>query len=262
MARRKKRSKSRKHNVLRRLLRFFVPNEVRSLSGWLWFSISRVGTASATIFISLTLFFASFPVPFSAYMAQQKISALMIGKDYAIHYQWVNRSQIAWQMQMAVIAGEDQKFSSHFGLDWQAIQTAFKQNSKNKQLRGASTISQQTVKNLFLWHGSHWIRKGIEVPLTLLVEQLWDKTRILEVYLNIAEFGEGIFGVEAAAQHFFKKSAAQLTLQESALLAASLPNPQIFRVDKPNALMRKRQTWIIQQMQNLGGKQYLNKLEG
>lgn len=262
MARRKRRNKSKKGGIFRHFLHFFVPKEIRSFSGWLWFGISRMSTLSATLFISLTLFFSAFPVPFSAYMAQQKISALMIGKPYPIHYQWVNRSQIAWQIQMAVIASEDQRFVSHIGFDWQSIQTAFKQNGKNKQRRGASTISQQTIKNLYLWHGSSWLRKGIEMPLTLVTEQLWDKSRILEVYLNIAEFGEGIFGVEAAAQHFFKKSAAQLTLQESALLAASLPNPQLFQVDKPNIQMRKRQNWIIQQVQNLGGKQYLNKLEG
>lgn len=152
------------------------------------------------------------------------------------------------------------KFESHFGIDLQAIETALKLNAKSKKVRGGSTISQQTVKNMFLWHGQSWLRKGIEVPLTLLVENVWSKDWILEVYLNIAEFGNGIFGVEAAAKHFFKKSAKQLTLQESALLAASLPNPLVFRVDKPGPSMRKRQAWIMRQVSLLDGKNYLDKL--
>lgn len=113
---------------------------------------------------------------------------------------------------------------------------------------------------MFLWPGTSWIRKGIELPLTFMLEKTWGKRRILEVYLNIAEFGNGIFGVEAAAKHFFKKSAKNLTLQEAALLASSLPNPLIFRVDKPDPIMRKRQTWIIRQVSALGGRSYLEKL--
>ncbi|MFK5080632.1 transglycosylase domain-containing protein, partial [Glaesserella parasuis] len=122
------------------------------------------------------------------------------------------------------------------------------------------TISQQTVKNLYLWHGTSWLRKGIEVPLTFLVELLWNKQRVLEVYLNIAEFGDGIFGVEAAAKHYFKKSASQLSLQEASLLAASLPNPMIYRVKIPSQTMRSRQQWIMRQVNNLGGINYLEKL--
>ena len=164
-------------------------------------------------------------------------------------------------MQMAVIAGEDQKFDNHFGIDFDAIMIALKRNTKNdKKMRGASTISQQTVKNLYLWHGQSWIRKGLEVPLTFIIESLWSKQRVLEVYLNIAEFGRGIFGVEAAAKYYFGKSARHLTLQESALLAASLPNPMILRVDRPSSTMRKRQQWIMQQIHNLGGSRYLENL--
>lgn len=155
---------------------------------------------------------------------------------------------------------KNQKFESHFGLDLKAIETALLLNAKSQKVRGGSTISQQTVKNMFLWHGQSWIRKAIEAPLTIAVENIWGKERILEVYLNIAEFGEGIFGVEAAAQHFFKKSAKNLTLQESALLAASLPNPIVYKVNKPGPSMRKRQAWIIRQVNALGGKNYLNKL--
>lgn len=193
-------------------------------------------------------------------MIQKKVENMLQGKTYNIKKDWVSLDEISWQMQMAVIASEDQKFESHFGLDLTAIETALKLNAKSGKVRGASTISQQTVKNLFLWHGQSWVRKGIEAPLTVLVEYVWTKPRILEVYLNIAEFGHGIFGVEAAAQHFFKKSAKNLNLQEAALLAASLPNPNIFKVDKPGPTMRKRQVWIMRQVNQLDGKSYLDKL--
>ncbi|MDD0824931.1 monofunctional biosynthetic peptidoglycan transglycosylase [Mannheimia sp. AT1] len=246
--------------LFKKLMLFFIPKKISSKKGWLWFIFSRIITFFGSFFIIFTLLFSIFPVPYSSYMVQKKIENVLQGNDYQIKKEWVNLNNIAWQMQMAVIASEDQKFESHFGLDLKAIETALLHNSKSKQVRGGSTISQQTAKNMFLWHGQSWIRKGIEVPLTIILEKIWGKERILEVYLNIAEFGEGIFGVEAAAQHFFKKSAKNLTLQESALLAASLPNPIVYKVDKPGPSMRKRQAWIIRQVNALGGKNYLNKL--
>lgn len=242
------------------LCRFFTPIGIGSFKGWLWFVMSRLGFAIANFYLCLTLIFSAVPVPFSAYMVQKKVENLF-HSDYQIHYDWVSINDIAWQIQMAVIAGEDQNFEKHFGVDLDAILMALKRNANSrKKPRGASTISQQTVKNLYLWHGTSWIRKGVEVPLTFLVESLWSKQRVLEVYLNIAEFGRGIFGVEAAAKHYFGKSAKQLTLQESALLAASLPNPFIYRVNRPSHTMMKRQKWIMQQVQNLGGRAYLEKL--
>ena len=138
------------------------------------------------------------------------------------------------------------------GFDFEAIQKAFKFNEKSRRTRGASTISQQTAKNLVLWHGQSWVRKGLEVPTTALMEIFWSKERILEVYLNIAEFGNGIFGVEAASRYYFKKSAKNLTQSEAALLAAVLPNPIIYKVNKPSALVRKKQNWIMEQMNGLG----------
>ncbi|MDH2923867.1 monofunctional biosynthetic peptidoglycan transglycosylase [Nicoletella semolina] len=224
-------------------------------------TIGKILAVLAGFYIILTLLFMVVPVPFSSYMAQRKIESWLQRKDYSIEYDWVNLKQISWQMQMAVIAAEDQKFEQHFGFDFQSIEKALQRNEKSKRKpRGASTISQQTVKNLYLWHEASWTRKVIEVPLTLLVENIWDKSRILEVYLNIAEFGYGIFGVEAAAQYYFHKSANLLTLQEASLLAASLPNPHIFKVKSPNAAMRTRQHWIMRQVQNLGGAAYLDKL--
>lgn len=211
-------------------------------------------------FCLITLCFRVIPIPFSAYMVQQKVSHILERRKYTIDYQWVSLDNIAWQIQLAVIAAEDQKFTQHHGIDWEAIEKALKHNQKSNKIRGASTISQQTVKNLYLWHGQSWLRKGIELPTTLILELLWSKKRILEVYLNIAEFGEGIFGVEAASQHYFKKSANQLNQQEAALLAAVLPNPLLFKVDKPSPFVRKKQFWVIRQMNALG-KVYLNQLD-
>lgn len=261
-----KRRKSRKTNgIFNRLFSmtvdYFIPKEISSKLGWAWFGSSRIGGPILGGLFVVILLFSVVPVPYSSYMLQQKVGHLIEGKSYQIKKRWVGLDQISWQMQMAVIASEDQKFESHFGIDLNAIQIALERNAKSKKIRGGSTISQQTVKNMFLWHGQSWLRKGIELPLTFVIENVWGKERILEVYLNIAEFGKGIFGVEAAAQTFFRKSAKQLTLQESALLAASLPNPLIYRVDKPGPTMRKRQAWIVRQVSALGGKQYLDKLE-
>ncbi|QIM63083.1 monofunctional biosynthetic peptidoglycan transglycosylase [Pasteurellaceae bacterium Orientalotternb1] len=243
------------------LRRFFVPKNLTGTKECLWFLISRIGFVVANFYLCLTLIFSVIPVPFSAYMMQKKVENLL-RSDYRIDYDWVSIDDIAWQMQMAVIAGEDQNFDNHFGIDVDAVLIALKRNAKSdKKPRGASTISQQTVKNLYLWHGTSWVRKGLEIPLTFLVESLWSKRRVLEVYLNIAEFGRGIFGVEAAAKHYFGKSAKNLTQQEAALLAASLPNPFIYQVNRPNSTMRKRQQWIIRQVQNLGGRHYLEKLD-
>ncbi len=250
-----------KCSFLKKLISFFVPKKITSISNFIWFYISRIGGVLGIGLLVLILLFSAIPVPYSSYMLQQKVSNLMNGEWYEIKKKWVSLDKISWQMQMAVIASEDQNFESHFGIDLNAIQIALERNAKSKKIRGGSTISQQTVKNMFLWHGQSWIRKGIELPLTFVVEKVWGKERILEVYLNIAEFGKGIFGVETAAQIFFKKSAKNLTVEEAALLAASLPNPLIFRVDHPSSIMRKRQAWIMRQISSLGGKSYLNKLE-
>ncbi|MDO4430313.1 MAG: monofunctional biosynthetic peptidoglycan transglycosylase [Lonepinella koalarum] len=211
------------------------------------------------IFSAFTVFFRFVPIPFSSYMAQQKIGHWLQGENYPLNYQWVSLDNISPHMQLAVIAAEDQRFAQHNGIDWKAIESAFKHNQTSGRTRGGSTISQQTIKNLYLWHGQSWLRKSIELPMTLTVEMLWSKQRLLEVYLNIAEFGQGIFGVEAASRHYFKKSAKQLSRHEAALLAAVLPNPIIFHADRPSRYVQKKQTWILKQMNQLG-MDYLNKL--
>jgi monofunctional biosynthetic peptidoglycan transglycosylase len=159
------------------------------------------------------------------------------------------------------MAGEDQNFPDHYGFDWNAIEKAIAHNERSRKKRGASTISQQTAKNLFLWESRSWLRKGAEAYFTLLIETVWPKARILEIYLNIVEFGDGIYGVEAASQTFFHKPAHSLRPSEAALLAAVLPSPHRFRADAPTPYLRERQGWILAQMRNLGGDLAVRELE-
>ncbi|EPG6267595.1 monofunctional biosynthetic peptidoglycan transglycosylase [Klebsiella aerogenes] len=208
--------------------------------------------------------FSVLPVPFSAVMLERQVSAWFSGDfHYVAHSDWVGMDEISPWMGLAVIAAEDQKFPDHWGFDVPAIEKALAHNERNEnRIRGASTLSQQTAKNLFLWDGRSWLRKGLEVGLTVGIETVWGKKRILTVYLNIAEFGDGIFGVEAAAQRYFHKPASRLTPAEAALLAAVLPNPIRFRADAPSGYVRSRQAWILRQMRQLGGEGFMqaNKL--
>lgn len=183
------------------------------------------------------------------------MEAFVSKNNYSRRYQWQSIDAISPDMQRAVIAAEDQLFVQHSGFDWQAIQKAMSYNerhnkSRKTRIRGASTISQQTAKNLFLWSGRNWLRKGLEAYFTVLIECLWPKQRILEMYLNIVEFGDGIYGVEAASRYFFNKPAARLTASEAALLAAVLPNPRVYQVEKPSAYIRGRQAWILRNMKH------------
>ena len=161
---------------------------------------------------------------------------------------------------LAVIASEDQKFLEHWGFDLDSIEQAWESYRQGGRLRGASTISQQTAKNLFLWPEQNMIRKGLEAGLTALIELLWPKRRIIEVYLNIAEFGRGIYGVDAASQHFFGIPPRSMTAQQAALLAAVLPNPKHYRVESPTSYIRERVDWIRRQMRQLGGPKAVAEL--
>lgn len=199
--------------------------------------------------------------PTSSFMIQKKLAGLFSSEQSeSLHYQWVDYANISPYAKIAVVAAEDQNFPSHSGFDFAAIEKALKQNRKGKRLRGASTISQQVAKNLFLWPGRSYIRKGLEAYFTILIEIIWSKQRILEVYLNIAQMGEWIYGVGAASEVYFKKSAGQLTRGQAALLAAVLPNPAKYSVIKPSSYVRYRQRWILKQMRQLGGDSYLNDL--
>lgn len=178
----------------------------------------------------------------------------------ALQQTWVAYPAIAAPLKMAVVTAEDQKFPVHHGFDLEAINKAWVGNQQGDDLRGASTISMQVAKNVYLWPGRSWLRKGLEAWFTLLIETFWSKQRILEVYLNVAQFDANTFGAEAAAQQFFNKPAARLNRAEAALLAAVLPAPTIYKVEAPSAYIRQRQFWILWQMRLLG-TDYLAALE-
>ncbi|HEV2701537.1 MAG TPA: monofunctional biosynthetic peptidoglycan transglycosylase [Steroidobacteraceae bacterium] len=201
------------------------------------------------------------PPATSAFMLEMRVDALARG-DFTFHlrHAWVDRAHIAPPMQLAVIASEDQKFPFHHGFDLDSIQDALREQEDGIRSRGASTISQQTAKNLFLWGGHSYLRKALEAWFTLLLELCWPKTRILEVYLNSAQFGPDVFGVEAAAQTYFHKHASALTRTEAAQLAAVLPNPLRLHADRPSAYVASRREWILTQMRALGENTYLRNL--
>ncbi|MFZ1375516.1 MAG: monofunctional biosynthetic peptidoglycan transglycosylase [Geothrix sp.] len=211
--------------------------------------------------IILVLVFRFVPVPASGLMVQRRVESWSSGKPYASRHRWVPLEEIAPSLGVAVIAAEDQNFTDHFGFDWQAIEKAVQHNEHSRRKRGASTVSQQTAKNLFLWSSRSWTRKGLEAWFTLLIEAGWSKKRILEVYLNIVEFGDGVYGAEAAARTYFGKPAKRLTPSEAALLAAVLPNPRKFKANAPSEYIRGRQGWILNQMRQLGGDQVVKDLE-
>lgn len=201
------------------------------------------------------------PVPFTSFMLRDRITAMAAQEPgYRYAHDWVSWEAISPHAALAVIAAEDQKFPAHSGFDLESIDQALTDARRGRRLRGASTISQQVAKNMFLWPGQSWLRKGLEAGFTVLIELLWPKRRILEVYLNSAEFGRGVWGVEAASQRFFGKPASRLDRQEAALLAAVLPNPRRLRADAPSAYVRARQRWILAQMAMLGGPRYLETL--
>jgi monofunctional biosynthetic peptidoglycan transglycosylase len=195
----------------------------------------------------------------SAMMIERWIEAKWEGRQYSTRYRWVRWSRIAPSAPLAAVAAEDQRFADHRGFDLESIQDAIEDAERGRRLRGASTISQQVAKNLFLWSGRSYVRKGLEAYFTALIEAFWSKRRILEVYVNIAEMGDGVYGVEAASQRFFRKPASKLRADEAALLAAVLPNPRRFRVDRPSAFVAERQAWILRQMDQLGGTGYFKQ---
>jgi len=191
------------------------------------------------------------------------VTTAFILQDGAVTEQplWVAWPDIALNAKLAVVAAEDQRFADHFGLDFAAIQKAVDEQDQRGYLRGASTISQQTAKNLFLWPGRSFLRKGLEAWLTLVVETCLSKQRILEIYLNVAEFGPGIYGVGAASLHYFGRPPALLSRQQAALLAAVLPNPRQLRVDAPSAHVRERQQWILTQMDRLDREGWITRVQ-
>ena len=209
----------------------------------------------------LQVLFFNWISPFtSSVMLQRQINYFFSVNKKPIKYKWYNYKNISKEMALAVVASEDQNFPTHFGFDIEQINKAIKESKKRRRLRGASTITQQVAKNLFLWEGKSFIRKGFEAYYTLLLELLWNKKRIIEVYLNIAEMGDNVFGVGAASKIYFKKTPLNLTVEECASLAAILPNPVRFSAVNPSDYIRKRQGWILEQMDQLGGVDYIKDL--
>lgn len=205
--------------------------------------------------ISLTILYKFIPVLGTPLMVQRGLEQSFGSRAYQFKKDWISLDQISPHLVLAVLCSEDQNFLEHSGLDFEAIEDAMAYNERQKKLgktktRGASTISQQTAKNVFLLPTRSWIRKGLEVYFTYLIEIIWSKRRIMEVYLNIIEIGNGIYGAEAAAQQFFNKKASQLTKDEAALIAAVLPNPLGYNVAKPTSKLLRKKRWILRQMEN------------
>ena len=200
--------------------------------------------------------------PTTAFILQGRVAELVAPTPgYRYAHEWRDWDRISKHAALAVVAAEDQRFPSHHGFDFKQIDKALQDRERGRRVRGASTISQQVAKNLFLWPGQSWFRKGLEAGLTVLIEAAWPKQRILEVYLNVAEFGRGTWGVQAASRRFFRKDAERLTRAEAALLAAVLPAPKRFRADAPSNYVRRRQAWIQRQMASLGGTSYVANLD-
>lgn len=199
------------------------------------------------------IFFRWVPIPVTPLMLIRCVEQKVDGKEMRLEKEWVSLEEISPTIQLAVVCSEDQNFIKHNGFDFEAIDKAMEYNEKHKKKRGASTISQQTAKNVFLWPGRSWIRKGFEVYFTFLIETFWSKERIMEVYLNVIEMGDGVYGAQAAAKNFFKKDAKYLSKSEAATIAAVLPNPRKFNAAKPSGYILKRQGWILRQMSFWGG---------
>ena len=183
-------------------------------------------------------------------------------EGYGLKRDYVDYADISPNMKLAVMASEDQLFPVHNGFDWKSIEKAMENNNRKKvkRIKGGSTISQQVAKNVFLWQGRSWIRKGMEAYFTFMIEFVWGKERILEVYLNVAETGKGLFGVEAAARQYFKKSAKKLSPKEAAMIAACLPSPKKYKVAPPSPYITKRYPWVLTQMNNLKGDEDIELL--
>ncbi|GAB3916589.1 monofunctional biosynthetic peptidoglycan transglycosylase [Larkinella terrae] len=200
------------------------------------------------------------PVSITPLMISRKMEAASEDQDSKLYKNWTPYEDISREAALAVVASEDQAFPNHWGFDFDEIQDAIKENQRRKRPRGASTISQQVAKNVFLWNGRSYIRKGLEVYFTFLIELIWGKERILEVYLNVAETGPLTFGVEAASRRYYGHSARSLTRTEAARIAAVLPNPRLFSIKKPSAYTQRRTRQIARQMRYLGGRNYLENL--
>lgn len=209
--------------------------------------------------IVLVIVYKWAPVPITPLMVIRNFEKPSEDKTSGWKHDWVSIDDISKNMQLAVICSEDQNFLEHHGFDFESIKKAMENNQKSRRIKGASTISQQTAKNVFLWPSRSWVRKGFEAYFTFLIELIWSKERIIEVYLNSIEMGNGIYGAEAASQHWFKKSASRLTRTEAAAIAAILPNPRVYRANPATNYIQSRKNWILRQMNYFGPLDYTTK---
>ncbi|MEG1376034.1 MAG: monofunctional biosynthetic peptidoglycan transglycosylase [Myroides sp.] len=200
------------------------------------------------ISIGLVILFKFIPVPFTPLMFIRTFEQIGSNDKVVWKRDWVSIDEMGTSIQKAVIASEDGKFTTHNGFDVKAIEKAYKNNQKGRKVKGGSTISQQTAKNVFLWPGRSYLRKGLEAYFTVLIEVVWGKERIMEVYLNSIEMGNGIYGIEAASQHWFNKSAKNLTKAEAAAIAAILPNPRVYKAKNSSRYIERRKNAIKRQM--------------
>ncbi len=226
------------------------PRENRFKQTLRWFGrIFILGFACSILAVTL---YGWMPIPFTPLMVIRAAQSVVTGHSPLWSRDWVSLKEISPRMQVAVIAAEDARFFDHIGFDFEAINRAIVHNQRStRRLRGGSTITQQVAKNVFLWPARSWIRKAAEAYFTVLIELAWSKKRIMEVYLNVVEFGDGVYGVEAAAQKYFKKPAAKLNIHEASLLASVLPNPHRFLVGKPSGYVRFRQSMIQRRSRNV-----------
>ena len=227
---------------------------MRKILGKIWTIFWKTCVAFFVLSIVSVIVYKWVPVPITPLMLIRDVEQLKNGKGVTMEHDWVPLKEISPKLQLAVVCSEDQNYLKHFGVDWGAIQKAMEENEKGKRVRGGSTITQQTAKNVFLWQGRSYLRKGLELWFTLLIEVFWSKERIMEVYLNSIEMGNGIYGAEAASQHWFHKSAKKLSKDEAAAIAAILPNPLRYKANPASNYIVQRKAWIKQQMNFWGNK--------
>lgn len=218
---------------------------------WLWSLATACGVAFRGVVNPST----------TAFMRATQANLLAHGRKATVQYQWTDYADVAPDMRLAVVTAEDQDFPNHHGFNWDAMDAAFEHNARSRRLRGGSTISQQTAKNLWLWSGRSYWRKGLEAWFTVLMEAEWPKRRILEMYLNVAQMDDSVFGVGAASRSLFATTPAQLTRRQAALLAASLPAPDRYDVNEPSTHLDWKANWILDQMDGLGGATYLSDVD-
>jgi monofunctional biosynthetic peptidoglycan transglycosylase len=208
------------------------------------------------ISLGLVILFKFVPVPYTPLMLTRSIENKMEGKDMVCSHEWVPLDRISRNLQKAVIASEDGRFLTHHGFDFEAIQKAMENNEQGKKLKGGSTISQQTAKNVFLWQGRSYLRKGLEAYFTVLIELIWGKERIMEVYLNSIEMGDGVYGAQAACQYWYRKDATSLTKIQAAGIAAILPNPRKYKATNSSGYINRRKSRIVKHMGYVGKLEY------